>query len=172
MTEEEWRTIARAPDYEVSNFGRIRRRTAGHVTFAGRILKSRKQKTGYLLIGLSPVPGQRSFFLVHRLVAEAFLGPPPTRVHETAHWNNQRDDNHASNLRWATRTENFADKARHGTKMLGQRNPASKLTDIDIHQIRREKKESKISNDRLAARYGVSKVAIRCIVNRKTWSHL
>lgn len=40
---------------------------------------------------------------VHRMVAFAFLGPPPSPLHDTVdHINRIRDCNHVSNLMWAT----------------------------------------------------------------------
>ena len=43
--------------------------------------------------------------LVHRLVARAFLGPPPALSYTVDHLNGNPDDNRVSNLRWATKSE-------------------------------------------------------------------
>jgi hypothetical protein len=37
-------------------------------------------------------------------VAEAFIGPQPSPRHQVAHYDGVRDNNHYSNLRWATPT--------------------------------------------------------------------
>lgn len=44
-------------------------------------------------------------YLVHRLIAFAFLGPPPSSSHTVDHINRDPTDNRVSNLRWASRSE-------------------------------------------------------------------
>ncbi|UCF55879.1 MAG: HNH endonuclease, partial [Deltaproteobacteria bacterium] len=51
-------------------------------------------------------------FLVHRLVAEAFIGSCP-EAHEINHKDCDPSNNHVSNLEWVTRKENIA----HAVKM-------------------------------------------------------
>lgn len=53
--------------------------------------------------------------LVHRMVALAWLGGPPTEKHEVSHINGDRSDNRVENLAWKTHKENEADKVLHGT---------------------------------------------------------
>ena len=54
-------------------------------------------KTGYNLIGTERV---------HRIVAFAFLGEPPTAQHVVDHIDTNRQNNRPENLRWLTRLEN------------------------------------------------------------------
>lgn len=55
------------------------------------------EKTGYMEIA-----GQR----VHRIVAYAFHGEPPTKEHVVDHIDTNRRNNRPENLRWLTRLEN------------------------------------------------------------------
>lgn len=55
------------------------------------------EKTGYMIIGSERV---------HRIVAFAFLGPPPTPQHVVDHIDTNRRNNRPQNLRWLTRLEN------------------------------------------------------------------
>lgn len=55
------------------------------------------ERTGYLLIA-----GER----VHRIVAYAFHGEPPTKQHVVDHIDTNRQNNRPENLRWLTRLEN------------------------------------------------------------------
>lgn len=112
--------------YQASSLGRIRSvpRTKRHKTRAGewfdmplkgRILRPGTHENGYKIVALSDLRAGRKprTFRVHRLVCEAFHGPPVGERCEAAHGNGVRDDNRAANLRWATRAENMADIKRH-----------------------------------------------------------
>jgi len=44
--------------------------------------------------------------VVHRIVAYAFLGEPPTTQHIVDHWDTNRQNNRPENLRWLTKLEN------------------------------------------------------------------
>jgi hypothetical protein len=72
--------------------GRRRSRFDENWTF-GRHVKS----TGYMYIGSH---------VVHRIVAFAFLGSPPSEKHVVDHIDTNRSNNRAENLRWVTRLDN------------------------------------------------------------------
>ena len=119
---EEWRPVSEQPDYEVSNLGRVRR--------DDHFITPYDDGAGYLSVNLC----QRSRLKrrrVHRLVCIAFHGPPPTPKHDAAHWDNDRANNRATNLRWATRKENHADKVRHGTMSRGEKHPNVIFTEAE-----------------------------------------
>jgi hypothetical protein len=107
-SEEEWRSIPGAPGYEASSLGRIKAPT-------GHVLAQHRVGTGgrYLRVRLSWGRRARVVQRVHRLVALAFCGRPPSAKHQAAHWNDIGDDNRASNIRWATARENAADARRN-----------------------------------------------------------
>ena len=48
------------------------------------------------------------FWLVHRLVATAFHGPPPSPIHQCHHIDSRRDNTEADNLMWVTPLEHAA----------------------------------------------------------------
>lgn len=97
MTEA-WRNIKGFEGYQVSNMGRVKN------IDRGSYLSLRTTQKGYLSIKLSK-NGVRTNFLVHRLVAEAFL-PNPENKPYIDHINGIRDDNRIENLRWCTTKEN------------------------------------------------------------------
>ena len=69
-----------------------------------RFIKDRKEKNGYMRVGLSK-DGKEKHFLVHRLIALSFI-PNPDNKKCIDHINRIRDDNRIENLRWVTHSEN------------------------------------------------------------------
>lgn len=115
LDEEEWRKVPGFPAYSVSSLGRVRRDWAAQGTQPGRILKPQPDRVGYPIVYLS-IAQQHFRRPVHRLVALAFIGEPPTPKHEVAHGDGVKTNNAPSNLRWATKRENEADKLLHGSR--------------------------------------------------------
>lgn len=106
--KEIWKPINHT--YEISNLGRVRNSTTG------LIKKLHLVNSRYLAVDLwNNNKGKK--YLVHRLVAKAFLGEPQSIHHEVNHKNSDRTDNRASNLEWVTRSENMlhANKMGHRT---------------------------------------------------------
>jgi hypothetical protein len=64
--------------------------------------------------------------------------------------------------------QNANDKIEHGTHILGESIPWSKLTDEAVREIRRSGDPAKL----LARRFGVSIGAIRLAKRGKTWGHV
>ena len=96
--------------YEVSNKGNVRSLDR-YVMHGNRccLLKGKPKKayfisTGYLMVDLYK-NSQRTHYLIHRLVAEAFI-PNPSNLPCIDHINTIRTDNRVENLRWCTRKEN------------------------------------------------------------------
>lgn len=160
---EQWKTIPEFPCYSVSSDGRVRRDIAGRNNFskAGRILTPQRAANGYLFVNLYGESGV-SRVSVHRLVCFAFLGFPPSPVHEVGHIDGSRDNNCAQNLKWCTRKENHADKKIHGTAQIGERNGNSRLSDQDAKKIF-EEDGTQVG---LAKKYRVSQATIWRIKNR------
>lgn len=84
--------------YEVSNLGNIRS------VYTGKIMKAHTVRGEYLQIGLTQ-NGKQKNFMVHRLVAEAFL-PNPENKPCVDHIDTIRTNNVVTNLRWVTHKEN------------------------------------------------------------------
>lgn len=100
-------------DYEASNFGRIRSidryiaYSNGQRRFqAGKLLRQFTLWNGYKTTHLG---SKHMNNYVHRLVALAFLGPPPAGM-EVCHNNNNKSFNWLINLRHDTRKGNMDDR--------------------------------------------------------------
>lgn len=104
MSPEEWRPIAGHPNYEISSHGRVRSWRTHRGVPGPRILKPSPDNRGYLVVRLNQRPRK-----VHRLVAEAFLGPKPEGL-QTRHLDSNNQNNAATNLAYGTQLENMADR--------------------------------------------------------------
>ena len=100
--------------YEVSNMGRVKslERTVWdnrgyYRTVPERIMKGKKSGSGYLQVHLSK-DGKKKWYLIHRLVAEAFIQfvPEANISYEVDHRNTVRTDNRVSNLCYVTSSQN------------------------------------------------------------------
>lgn len=120
--------------------------------------------------GQVSIRGRKGY--AHRAMCEAVHGPPPFPNAEAAHscGNGNQGCVHPRHLRWATHRENEADKIQHGTNPRGERAPAAKLTAADVIAIRRL--ASRITQNKIAAVYGVSQAAVSDIVCRRRWAWL
>lgn len=112
---EEWRSIPGIMKYEVSSFGRIRKKRDGKI-----LLQRENNKTGYYRITLYGDNNKATTRYVHRLVAEAFCyrGDGCDCVD---HIDTDKKNNIATNLRWVNRSENNLNK------ITVERNRASKI---------------------------------------------
>ena len=167
----DWKPILDFPDYEVSENGSVRRLTPGRNTYPGRLLKNQKHQQGYARVCLPNREGFIKTVEVHRLVAYAFLGDPPTPDHEVAHYDGDPQNNHYDNLRWATKQENKNDSIRHGTVIRGEDCWQARLNIEDVKKIRRARNEGRLLRD-LADDFGVSVNHIGRIVNYTAWRHV
>jgi hypothetical protein len=151
--------------YEVSNLGRVRRRATGLVRKPALI-----KRTGYYAINLS-VRNQQKMVSVHRLVAVAFLGLPPSPTHEVNHRDGNKANCAATNLEWSTASENTLHAVAHGLRASippchhGDQHPRAKLDAAGVLVIRASNEPRRI----LAARYGVSLGAIKAVRSGRNW---
>lgn len=118
MDEEEWRPVVGYEGlYSVSNLGRVR--SEDHISASGsrrrgRILKQWADSRGYKSCRLYK-SGIGALRFSHRLVCEAFHGPQPEDKSFVLHWDDNKGNNRADNLRWGTNRENQRDSVRNGT---------------------------------------------------------
>lgn len=158
LAAEQWRRF-RDTAIEVSDLGRVRYPARGR-TF---LRFPRRTAAGYAVIDMRD-RGTRRSHLVHRMVLEAFVGPPPPDKPHGCHYDGNGLNNRLSNLRWDTALANTEDARRHGTS-------TSKLTGAAVRQIAKRLRLGE-STRSIARRYGVSQVAITHINTGRTWGHI
>lgn len=162
--QEQWKIIDEYPLYEVSSCGRVRR--------GSRTLKPHILKNGYASVVLRR-EGRPRRFLLHRLVAIAFIEPQPAGC-QVAHGDGVRLNNVADNLSWKTPAENGADKVRHGTSASREKHGRAVLTANDVAKIRamNSEKRTKARNwgrVTIARELGLPLSAVSNVLAGRTW---
>ncbi|MFT8488006.1 NUMOD4 domain-containing protein [Oenococcus sicerae] len=112
MQVEIWKDI---PGYEglyqVSNLGRVKSfdrlivRKQGNYLSKGKILKGFRQNNNYLIADLYNAKIRRHY-LIHRLVAQAFI-PNPNHYPQINHKDENKSNNCVENLEWVTAKQNM-----------------------------------------------------------------
>lgn len=169
---EIWLPVSRHDGYEVSNLGRVRSvdRLVGAKwgllrRYRGKILALTPTRGGYLRVQL----GKGYTVPVHKLVAEAFIGPCPRRK-EVRHWDGDPTHNTPDNLLYGTGSDNAQDRIRHGRQAdkRGELHHNAKLTAQEVRIIR----DSSAPLAVLATIYATSEQQISKIRRRQRWKHL
>lgn len=137
---------------------------------SGRIRRQHRSSNGYWRITINAGGRPRSCF-VHHLVAEAFLGPRPDGL-VVCHGPAGKDCNAASNLRYASQSENCSvDKQRDGTAQRGSRHGRSTLTAAHVLAIRAMACGPYRQED-IAWAIGTSRANVANIASGRSWSWL
>lgn len=157
---EIWKPVAGYEHYLVSNFGRL-----------ARLIKPRPSGWGYPYIGLTRNRTTKQFAL-HTIVAAMFIGPRPKGC-DVNHIDGNKLNARASNLEYATRSENMRHAHRMGlvNRAMGERIARAKFTEAQIRLIRRWMNLG-ASNKVLATCFRVTPPTIRDIRRGATWKHV
>lgn len=99
MTEE-WIRIEESK-YFISNEGRIKNNKTGRILKQFKVILGDHESMRIKL----PIDNTRKTYIIHRLVALAFI-PNPDNKPEVDHKDRNPLNNKVNNLRWATRVEN------------------------------------------------------------------
>jgi len=150
--------------YAISSHGRVK-------SIKRRLIKKQSIKWEYYSINLWR-NGNTWCKRVHRLVAEAFK-PNPENKPQVNHKDGNKLNNRASNLEWATRSENTVHSFKNGLqkKAKGELNAMAKIKESDVLEIRRLRKEGNKLKE-ISVLYGISFKTVSKIINHQRWSHI
>lgn len=112
--------------YQVSNYGTIKS-LGNNKTRKNKKLKLYKNIFGYLCVSLSK-EGKNKVCKVHRLVAQAFIDNP-NNYKQVNHIDEDKTNNHVSNLEWCTAKYNINYGTRN--KRVCEKNKISQKNDIN-----------------------------------------
>ena len=153
--------------YEVSNMGRIKSFWNHHGQ--GEVVrKPSADPRVYPQMCMTNSKGKQATKRVHRMVAEAFLGPCPEGK-QCGHLDGDRTNNRTDNLRWVTQKENDSHKKRHRTLIFGEDHYSTKLSNAKVKAMRLDFKNGLLRPD-IIKKYGVSQKTVWEITSGKGWS--
>jgi hypothetical protein len=163
----QWKPIPNFPDYEISEYGDVRRLTSAATRKIGHVVKGSLEQ-GYKKVKLS-VGGKKIVVPVHRLVCHAFVSTPPFEKAVCRHLNDDRSNNHYTNLSWGSHWDNHQDRKRNGKSFEGDRNGRSKLTWNVIFGMRKIYAETNMTVAELSRKFNVSYSQTSEIVKNQSW---
>lgn len=164
---ETWRPIPSLPEYLASSDGRIMRLPHCGEMPNGSVRHYGGEPTqGVLTEGRYKFAYRGKNFKVHRLVCEAFAGPPPFPGAVCMHLNEDATDNRAANLAWGTQRENLA--APGFRAYLRRRSARPKINSDQAKAI----KYGAMKGSEAAAQYGISTSTVSNIRNGRAWRHI
>lgn len=176
--EEIWKDIQGYEGiYQISNLGRVK--SLSRIIFRGRgkhitkdvIIKIYVNNTGYYGVNLNVNKTHKSF-LLHRLIAKAFI-PNPNNYPCINHIDGNPLNYSISNLEWCTYSQNTTHAYKiNRMSQTGLHNNNVKLTEKDVLSIRNEYVQNKETLISIAKKYNVYLTCIHKIVNRRTWKHI
>ena len=128
LKNEQWRDIDGYDGmYQVSDLGRVRSRKSGE----WKVMRARKDRLGYLNIGLCRNGKQKRFY-VHRLVADAFIPNDDDSKTVINHKNECKDWNKVDNLEYCTQQYNVTYNDLNWRRKNGKRRKIAKLYNPDL----------------------------------------
>lgn len=101
MKHEYWKNINEFPNYQISNYGRIKNKETS------RLLKP-LNNAKYYRVCLYDQQGLRKYVSIHRLVISYFVDNPyPNTLEYVNHIDENKHNNRADNLEWCTAKYNY-----------------------------------------------------------------
>ncbi len=158
-----WRRHPEFVDYEISNFGQVRRATPKRGTRVGKMLKPSRMKSGYQAVSI----GGGTKVLSH-LVLETFIGPRP-KGSVARHLDDCKDNYSLANLAWGSHAQNYLDRVRNDGGNHGERHGCAKLTSMEVQKIRLMA-DAGIKQRQIAEKFSTSRSNIGLIVGRTRWN--
>lgn len=147
---EKWVPVSNAPEYQVSDLGRVRR--------GDRVLRPWLNQTGYRFIDIR----QRKMRL-HRLVYQEFCGPVSDGV-VIDHVNGDKQDNRLANLEAVTQKENMRRAATLGLCVGGKAGPRRRVSPDEKEAIISARR-SGMTNAQVCAQFGRPRSLVQRIFN-------
>lgn len=180
--DEKWKEIEFEPNalmyrYAISNYGRL-------VSYSDKIENGNLLRGG--ILGGYPTFVSRPFgksktLYLHKLVASLFLDKTSDEQTYVIHQDYNKKNNHADNLKWATKTEvekhqqnsPYVQESRKKRKSF-KPSRGHKLTSTDVMRIKRKifDPNRRTRLKLIAKQFGISEMQLYRIKSGENWSHI
>lgn len=179
---EVFNPIPSYPDYEISNFGRVRTmaRKVRYVHAVTREEHFRQTESRLLKVQFNGRTGYKfhqlykdkkmSNITIHRLVAETFISKVEG-LDYVNHKDGNKHNNVAENLEWCTNEYNHEHANTTGLKASGSRVATAKLNERMVHAIKWLLNKG-LTHKELGAAFNISRTSITHINRNKTWKNI
>ena len=158
--------------YSISNFGRLRVDVISkYSNNQTRFLKLHTNPKGYYFFVMTR-NGKTVERFIHRTVAMTFCKKENESHNIVCHLDDNKLNNRSDNLIWGDHQINMDHMVERGRSLRGSKNPLSKVTEDQVKEIRKLYKETKISQQKLAERYGIDQTVVSRIILHKSWKHV
>ncbi len=156
--------------YEISNFGRVKSLPKRNRPGKTIILKPTMDTQGYLYVSLYNLNKQKTV-RIHPLVANNFVDGKTKLKSQVNHVDGTKENNNSSNLEWVTGSENMLHAVAMGllSTKKGEENPASKLTKINVKEIRKLYSTGLYTQRFISNKFNISFSTIHLVVRNKIW---
>lgn len=179
---EKFRTIPSFPDYEVSNYGRVRT-SSRMVRYTHSFTKEehfRQTEERLLKVQYNKRTGYKFHQLyrdkkmynktIHSLVAEAFIKSEIGKDFIN-HKDGNKHNNTVKNLERCTNEYNHAHATATGLKAKGTDTGTSKLNEIAVCAIKRMLSDG-IPHPKISQYFNISRPTVTMINTKKIWKHV
>lgn len=134
----------------------------------GKIIANKPLKSGHVTVTLRKRNNIVKKFLIHRLVAEAFI-PNPNNYPYVCHKDGNPKNNKIDNLYWGTQKMNISDTLKHGTRLFGEKCNGAKLNIHKVKLIRLLNRKFNWTQNKLIKLFPISNAQMSRILSNKRW---
>lgn len=174
LENEIWKPVFEYEDYyEVSNFGRIKRKEKQIYSKSRNCYIKKKERIceqpihNYKYVNLIVYGKKTKLATVHRLIAIAFI-PNPENKPEVNHIDGNKLNNSLCNLEWVTRSENTLHAYKNNLIPQGENHYNSKLTKSQVIDIFKRTHKGEKCHD-IAKEFNLNKETVTNIKFQKMW---
>jgi hypothetical protein len=171
IINEIWKEVELNSRYEISTLGNIRTKEMvllgrnRHRTIKSHNIKVHFDSDGYLtMTRYEKHKNIKSH--IHRMMAIVFISNP-LNLPQVNHKDGNKSNNSLNNLEWCSASDNVKHSFLLGLGVTGEKHHNSKLSTIEVLEIRKLFKEGKTRKE-LVDKYKVSRSNIERIINNKT----
>ena len=172
IENEEWKAIPKTKKkYHISNIGRLKsyvlNKTDGQIVHGSLT-------SGYKRVGIK-INNQPKRFLIHQLVAEAFI-PKPSRHHtHIIHLDSNKKNNQVNNLAWVTKEELHKRMYQHFVNFRnnhqGKIITNSNLKEKDVKVLKTMINKG-VPQYKIAQMFCISATQVKRITRGENWGHV